>query len=153
MTEFEKAVNRAANLCSGSERCSSDIRTKLQSWGLDEKETDKAIEFLTKNKFLDDRRFAGYFVKDKLRFNKWGRIKIAYALRQKEIQADIIEQSIGEIDQDHYTEVLDQLLNSKIKSIGSIRKRENKAKAFRFAAQRGFTSDEIYKALARLEKS
>lgn len=151
MTEFEKAINRAANLCSSSEKCSSDIRAKFLAWGLDEEEAEKGIEFLYVNKFLDDRRFAGYFVKDKLKFNKWGRIKIAYALRQKEISGEIIEQSMDEIDPIQYNEVLDHLLTSKVKSIGGIKTQANKAKAFRFAAQRGFTTDEIYKALERLK--
>jgi len=50
---------------------------------LDAEEADKAIARLVEQKFIDDARFARYFVKDKLKFNKWGRIKIGYALRQK----------------------------------------------------------------------
>ena len=152
MSDYEKCVGRAAKICSTAEKCSYDIREKLISWGINEEETEKAISYLKKNQFLDDKRYAQFFVKDKLKFNRWGRIKIAYALRRKQIETEIIENALGTIDESIYEEILDQLITTKIKSAGNIHQAAGKAKILRFAAQRGFTSEEIFGSLKRLEK-
>lgn len=153
MADFEKLVARAAKICSTSEKCSHDMRYKMTAWGLDAQETEKAIAWLVEQKFVDDERFARYFVKDKLRFNKWGRIKIGYALRQKELGIDIISAALEEIDETTYTEILDQLVHQKARSAGDLKIPANKAKVLRFAAQRGFTAEEIYRSLDRLKES
>lgn len=152
MSDYEKFVGRAAKICSTAEKCSYDIREKLVSWGINEAEAEKAISYLKKNQFLDDKRYAQFFVKDKLKFNRWGRIKMAYALRRKQIDAEIIGDAIGTIDESLYEEILDQLIAAKIKSVGNIHQAAGKAKILRFAAQRGFTSEEIFSSLKRLEK-
>ncbi len=151
-TDYEKAVEKAARLCSQSEKCSYDIREKLTAWGLNEAESENAISYLKKNKFLDDERYAQSFVKDKLKFNKWGRIKIAYSLRRKQIREEIIENVIETIDESFYNALIDQLIAAKIEAIGKVRTPAGKAKIFRFAAQRGFTSEEIIDSLKRLNE-
>ena len=30
------------------------------------------MEFLTEKKFIDDERFARFFINDKIKYNKWG---------------------------------------------------------------------------------
>jgi regulatory protein len=151
MADYKKTLDRAAKLCSTSEKSSQDMRTKMISWGLDEQEADKALAYLVEQEFIDDARFARYFVKDKLKFNKWGRIKIGYALRQKRLPDAVIEEALGEIDEARYTEILDQLIAQKIRSAGDPAVPANKAKVLRFAAQKGFSAEEIYRSLDRLK--
>ena len=151
MSEYKQILDRAARICSSSEKCSQDIRDKIISWGLEAEEADKAVRYLIENKFIDDSRFASYFVRDKLKFNKWGRIKIRFALRQKHIDEDIAEDCLSQIDPLLYNEILDELIQKKIKAIGSIKTAANKAKLLRFAAQRGFTSSEIFASIDRLK--
>lgn len=153
MAEYEKLLARAAKLCSTSEKCSHDVRNKLTTWGLDEQQAEKAIARLVEQKFIDDARFASYFVKDKLKFNKWGRIKIGYALRQKELPDEIIHAALEEIDESTYSEILDQLIRQKARSAGDLQIPANKAKVLRFAAQRGFSAEEIYRGLDRLAQA
>ena len=150
MSEYRRILDKAARICSSSERCSNDIREKMLSWGLEPVEADNAVRFLIENKFIDDSRFATYFVRDKLKINKWGRIKIRFALRQKKVDEGIIEECLAQINETLYNEILDELLQSKIKSIGSIKVAANKAKLLRFAAQRGFTSSEIFTSIDRI---
>lgn len=153
MSDYEKILAKAAKLCSTAERCRADVHDKLLKWGLSETEAEKAIGYLEENNFLDEERFARYFVKDKFRINKWGRIKIGYGLRQKAIPQQKIDDAIATIDSDEYRAMLDQLLSKKQRNVGSVKDPANKAKLLRFAAQRGFTSEESYAALDRLEKS
>ena len=152
MADYDKTITRAAKLCSTAEKCSHDVRTKMISWGLAEQEADKAIAYLVEQKFLDDTRFARYFVKDKLKFNKWGRIKIGYALRQKQLPEDVINEALREINEDAYIEILDQLVLHKMRSAGDLNVPANKAKVLRFAAQKGFTAEEVYRSLDRVQE-
>lgn len=152
MNEYKQILDRAARICSGSEKCSHDIKQKMILWGLGEEDAEKALAYLVENKFIDDRRYAGYFVRDKLRFNKWGRTKISFSLRQKNIDELIIEDCISEINPELYMEIIDEIIRNKMKSVGSIKIAANKAKVLRFAAQKGFTSSEIFDALDRIQK-
>ena len=153
MADYENIIARAARLCSTAEKCTHDIRDKLVSWGLDEQQADKALHYLKENKFIDDSRFAHYFVRDKLKFNKWGRIRISYALRQKQLPDEVIREAMETIYEENYFEILDQLILQKIRSTGNPELPANKAKILRFAAQKGFTSDEIFNSLDRIKKS
>ena len=86
ITEAEM-LRRAAAYCSTAERCIQDVQKKIKAAGLTQEEGERIIARLLQEKFIDEHRFARYFVNDKLRFNKWGRIKIAYELQKKNIPA------------------------------------------------------------------
>ena len=78
-------LHRAAAYCSTAERCIQDIEKKIKAAGLSQEENDRILSRLLKERFIDESRFARYFVNDKLRFNKWGRIKINHELQKKGI--------------------------------------------------------------------
>ena len=71
-------LHRAAAYCSASERCIQDVEKKIKAAGLAGEESDRIVSRLLQERFIDESRFARYFVNDKLRFNKWGRVKINY---------------------------------------------------------------------------
>jgi regulatory protein len=152
MPEFKNILARAAKLCSTGEKCEHDISEKMIQWGLESEDVEKAIKYLLENKFIDDSRYATFFAKDKLKFNKWGRIKISYSLRQKRISSEIIEAAIQALDEELYIEILDQLISAKTRTAGDTNVAANKAKVLRFAAQRGFTSEEIFTSIDRIKK-
>lgn len=143
----QEALKYSMNLCSKSERCRSEIHAKLQNYKLNEADIEKVLSTLEKEKFIDESRFAAMFASDKLRFNKWGKIKIRYMLVQKKVHGDIIDRALDEMDINEYEEVLIQEITKKKKSIGSGNLWEVRNKLFRFAMQRGFESDLIRKVL------
>ena len=148
---YDQALNRAAALCSQSERCPSDIFTKAQSWGLTESEAARLVGYLTSEGFLDEARFARAFVSDKFRFEQWGRVKISYALRVKGIDDSLIDEALDEkIDPDDYLATCTDLLSKKMRSLDLPLSPADRARLLRFAAQRGFESYIITKALRNL---
>lgn len=147
---YEEALHRAAALCSMAEKSEADIRRKLSDWGIDDVESAHILSHLRKEKFLDETRFATAFVRDKFRFSQWGRVKIAYALRQKEVSEAIVADALCLIDDDEYAEVLLELLRNKKKSLKSGSDYEKSAKLVRFAQSRGFESDIIFKTIKKL---
>lgn len=150
MLTYDQALNRAAQLCSKGEQCPSDIYEKVQEWGLTAEEAARMVAYLTDEKYLDEARFVHAFVNDKFTYQHWGRVKIAYALRMKGIDDQLIAENLDEvIDPNDYLEACSSLVNTKIKGMELPLSQADRAKVFRFAAQRGFESGVISKAIAK----
>ena len=148
--EYEVALKRAAALCSSQEQCSNHIREKLLTWKVSSDDAEQIINLLVKEKFLDDARYATFYVRDKFRFNGWGKIKLRIMLNQKEISKAIIEEALNQIDPELYKQKCLRLISDKSASLKESNQFKRKGKLFRFAAQRGFESDLIHQILSYL---
>jgi regulatory protein len=148
--ETKKALSKCMALCSKSEKCIADIRKKLLNWQLPDDETQIIIDTLIDEKFIDEQRFAESFVRDKFRFNHWGKIKITYHLKAKGISSPDIARAMQEIDDEVYFNTLKELLAQKSRSVKGDNSYERKAKLTRFAQGRGFDYEIINKALTQL---
>ena len=137
MTADEILYKMAAK-CSTSEQCMSDIEAKLSRYDLTEEERTRILRHLVEEKYIDDRRYAEAFVRDKYRFNKWGRIKIAQGLRMKGIDSETISTAMEAIDEAEYLDILRDLIKAKRKSTRGKNDYEINGKLVRFATGRGF---------------
>ena len=142
MTEQEAYLQLAA-LCAQAEHCQQEMRDKMRRWELDETVQNRIIDRLIKERYVDDERYARAFVKDKIRYNKWGRRKVQQALWQKHIDAEIQQRVLDEIDEKEYLDILRPLLKQKRKSIKAESDYELNQKLIRFALGRGFGFDII----------
>lgn len=145
-------LHRAAAYCSAGERCIQDVRKKIESASLSPEECERIISRLLKEKFIDETRFSRSFVNDKLRFNKWGRIKIAYELQKKEIPSTTRAEALENIDEQEYRTILYSLLKDKQKTTRGKDERDLYYKLLRFAAGRGFESQYATSCLKQLLK-
>ncbi|MDO9615237.1 MAG: regulatory protein RecX [Bacteroidota bacterium] len=105
---------------------------------------------MKEEKYINEERFARAYVKDKFRFNHWGKQKIEYMLRAKKIDQEILELAFEEIEEEGYADELLKLLTDKEKTIKSKDKFDKRNKLMRFAMGRGFESGKIYAALKEL---
>lgn len=153
MTEWSQVVSKLTYACSQSEHCSHEIIEKMKKAGVDEASQQKILDYLKSERYIDDERYCRYFVKDKVRFNKWGRKKIEQALRMKHIPSSIYCNILDEINEDDYIEALLPALMSKHKSVKGKNEYEITAKLVRFAMGRGYTYDIIEKCLRNLSIS
>lgn len=142
-----EALEKARKLCALEERCRYDVRKKLFDWGVNSGDTEKIINQLVDDKYLDEWRFARMFAGGKFRNNKWGKVKISYELIRKNIAKNIIEDAIRRIDEKEYTEALRKELTKKQRSISAGDGVELKAKLHRFASSKGYEYDLIDKVL------
>lgn len=145
-------LHKAAAYCSVAERCVQDVQKKIETAGLTPEENERILARLIKEKFIDESRFARFFVNDKLRFNKWGRIKIGYELSRKNIPSAIRSEVLESIDEQEYQDILLSLLKSKKKTTKGKDDRDTFTKLLRFAAGRGFESSETVRCLKQLLK-
>lgn len=148
---YSVSLRKTMAICAGRECCRSDIRLKLDSWGLQEKDGEKIIGLLLKEKFIDEDRYALAFVKDKFRYNRWGKIKISAALRLKKIPGEVINTALESIDNEDYNRVIKNLLMSHRKSVKAKNQYDLKGKLMRYGLSKGFESHILYDLLNDLE--
>lgn len=137
MTEKE-ALLRLSALCSQSERCTWELDEKMRRWGMDADARQRVLGRLKELRFVDDERYARAFVRDKIRYNKWGRRKVEQALWAKRIGEDVRQKVLDEVADADYLAVLRPLLKSRARAIGGADSRERTRRLVRFALGRGF---------------
>ena len=139
----QEAYLRLAALCAQAEHCQYEMLEKMRRWELSEAAQAKVMQRLVKERYVDDERYARAFVKDKVRYNKWGRRKVEQALWTKHIDEGIRQRVLDEVDDEEYIVVLRPLLQQKRKSIKANSDYELNGKLMKFAMSRGFTMDII----------
>ena len=149
-TETDAYLTLAA-LCAQAEHCQHEMLEKMRRWELPEEEQARVMQRLISERYVDDERYARAFVKDKVRYNKWGRRKVEQALWQKHIDEDIRQRVLDEVDDEEYLSVLQPLLKQKRKSTKANSDYELNQKLVRFAISRGFTYDIIRQCMPDLE--
>lgn len=145
--DYKAALQKCADLCSRQEQCTYYIREKLRLWEVNPEEADKIIEQLTADKFLDDGRYAEYYARDKFHLNGWGKIKISYMLRMKDLREDLINLALAQIDENAYLQTCTALIRSKAEKLTDRKGYARKGKLYRYASGRGFEADIIQRAL------
>ena len=140
-------VSKAEQYCATNEQCRSAVRDKLRTWGADMGLTERIVEYLVDNNFINEERYCRIYCDSKINLQKWGRIKIAYQLRSKRIENKIIDQTLKNIDEQTYTETLHNLAVNKASSIKEDDPVKLRNKLVTFLSSHGFTPDEINNAL------
>ncbi len=134
----KQALLKMTSVCAKSEKSSSDIKTKLNKFGIYDSDLNVIIDYLVENKYVDDQRYANIFAKDKFKFNKWGKVKISYELKLKKIPQPSIVKALSEIDESEYVGALKLLLESKMKSIKGDESNVVKTKLINYALSKGY---------------
>ena len=129
---FKIALEKAMAQCSRREYCSDDIRNKLSLWGVDNDDIGKILRILISDNFINEPRYATAFVRDKFKYNKWGKVKISAHLRGKKVPQDIIRSALDSIDNDLYIKLLRELIEAHRKSVKAKNQYDLKAKLLRY---------------------
>jgi len=146
----EEARLKAEAYCSMAERCTDDVLRKLGQWGAPEDAHGAIVDALREERYIDDRRYAVAFVRDKYRFNQWGRIKISQALRVKHVALEDISAALEEIDEEEYESILVSLLQKKRQGIKANSDYERNGKMVRFATSHGYEMGEILRCMKQM---
>lgn len=146
MTESE-GKTRAEAYCSAAEHCRSEVRAMLERHGAEKPDIESIINNLVKEGFIDESRYAHAFVHDKVRFAKWGRVKIAQALWQKRIPQDITDAALESIEDDEYLAALKDVVKAKFRTVKGATEYERKMKTMRSVCSRGYEPALVRKLL------
>ena len=146
----DQAYTRLARMCSRTEYAPAQCLARMQAWGVPAQQAGEVLQRLVDERFVDESRFARAFTNDSVRFSRHGRIKIAYALRQKGVSANVIAEAIGQIDDEEYARILESLLESRARTLNAASRTDAMGKLLRYAAQRGFEQNLVYPVVQRL---
>ena len=110
----------------------------LERHKAEDADIERIIKHLLKEGYIDESRYARAFVHDKVRFAKWGRVKIAQALWQKRIPQDISDAALESIDDDEYMTALKDVVKAKYRTVKGSTEYERKMKTMRSVCSRGY---------------
>lgn len=147
----KEALQKAKQYCAYQERCHSEVKEKLYSFGMHKKEAEELLSELISDNYLNEERFAIQFAGGKFRIKQWGRIKIKYALKQKQVSEYSIKKALKAIEEKEYNKTLVKLFEQKLKTLKAeknifIKKR----KLQDHLLQKGFETELIRKLIAAL---
>ena len=140
-------LQKAQNLCSKKEICCFDIKRKQKSWELSNQDINTIIDNLIENNFIDETRYSEAYANDKFRFNKWGKVKIQYELKKRNISSADINNALLQIDETEYITTLKELLKKKSALIKNTEKFKKKQKLIQFIINKGYEPDMVYKII------
>jgi len=146
----EQALQKARHYCGYQERCHQEVKEKLYSFGLRRQDVDMAIATLIEENYLNEERFAIQFAGGHFRMKQWGRIKIRYELKQRQVSEYNIKIAIATIPEEDYAQTLTRLADRKMETLqtGSnlfVRKK----KLHDYLLNRGYEQDRITAELSR----
>lgn len=154
MNELHTLKQKAARYCAWRERCLQETAQKLELLGASPEQKEKVLQWLQQEKYLDDNRFAGNFVRSKFHNNHWGRNRLYLELKARSIAEDTIRQALREIPENEYISTLQLLALKKWEQQGSqsdvfIKKQKTAA----YLCQKGFEQELAWQAVEELQKT
>lgn len=143
----DQSLPKIKQYCAYQERCHSEVREKLYSFGLHQDEVEEIISGLITENYLNEERFAIHFAGGKFRMKQWGKIKIKQALKYKQVSDYCIRKALKEIDSTEYEKTFQKLVQQKVKSLkGEKNIFIKKRKLQDFLLQKGFETNMIREA-------
>lgn len=141
--ERDKIYSRMAKLCSAREYCRSEIARKVEALkGEDAIDTQAIISQLCEDKYIDEKRYAAFFARDKSALQGWGEQKIRYSLAAKGLEREAIDYGLEQIDQARAQGKMESVLAAKMRTIKGDGQQEF-VKLLKFGTGRGYSYNQI----------
>ena len=134
----EQALQKLKHYCAYQERCHQEVKEKLYNLGVWKKEHDEIMATLIEENYLNEERFAIAFAGGKFRIKQWGRVKIKYELKQKQVSEYCIKKALKQIDEADYLKVLNKLAKEKYASLKSDQYLVRKKKTMDYLIGKGY---------------
>lgn len=146
----EQALAALMRLCARAEKSQEDARRLMRGWGLAERDAEGVLAKLVRDRFIDDARYAGAFVREKLRLSGWGEYKIRTALQRKRIDRALIDAALAEADRSGMDERLRRQLERKARTAKYTTQYELKTKLIRYGLSLGYDYETVMEAASGL---
>lgn len=150
----EQALQKLRHYCAYQERCHSEVKEKLYSFGLRKQQVEESISQLIEEDYLNEERFAIQFAGGRFRMKQWGRVKIQYELKQKQVSAYCIKKALQQFDEVDYQKTLEKLTRDKWDSVkgAGVNQFVKMSKTTDYLLQKGYESDLIRREIEKLKK-
>jgi regulatory protein len=108
---------------------------------------ESAISRLVEMDYLSEKRFAELMVHKGLGSKTWGRARIEMELKRKGVRQEVIKEALEELQDDDPASRAEQVLAKKFRN-NPITEQNERARATRYLASRGFDFQSVSKAIA-----
>jgi regulatory protein len=140
----EQALQKLRHYCGYQERSHAEVKSKLYELGVRKAEHDEIISTLIEDDYLNEERFSIAFAGGKFRMKQWGRVKIKYELKLKQVSEYSIKKALQQIDEAIYKKTLRELYEEKWNSLKGEQNRFIKLTKTRdYLLQKGYESELI----------
>ena len=146
----EQALAALMRLCARAEKSQEDARRLMRGWGLAERDAEGVLAKLVRDCFIDDARYAGAFVREKLRLSGWGEYKIRTALQRKGVSKERIDAALSQADRPAMGERLAQQLERKARTVKYTSQYELKTKLIRYGLSLGYDYEAVMDAASAM---
>ena len=148
----EQALASLMRLCAKAEKSSGDAMRLLVQWGIAPSDQPSILQRLIDHGFIDDRRYAAAFVREKTRLSGWGAYKIRAALAVKRIDRAVIDDALRQLDPTRQQERLEEVLRRKARTIKAEDPFQLKGKLIRYGQSQGYDFETVMEAVERMER-
>lgn len=149
----EQALQKLKHYCAYQERCHQEVKEKLYALGVWKKDHDEIMAALIEERYLDEERFAIAFAGGKFRVKRWGKAKIKYELKQKQVSEYSIKKALQQIGQEDYLEVLNKLAKDKYATLKKEQWIIRRKKTMDYLLGKGFESNLVTTLLNSFAKN
>ena len=147
----EKAWQKIKHYCAYQERSHKEVKEKLYAFGLYKADVEMLLTQLIEENYLNEERFALAFAGGKFRMKQWGRQKIKYELKQKQVSDYCIKKALAAIDGEQYEKVLNKMATGKLNALKTEKNLLlKKRKLQQYLMQKGFETALIAKVMDEL---
>ncbi|GAA4233465.1 regulatory protein RecX [Postechiella marina] len=140
----EEATRKLEHYCAYQERCHQEVQQKLEGMHMIPEAIDVIIVHLLEHNFLNEERFAKTFVRGKFKFKAWGRRRLTFELKKKDISKVNINQALTEVPEEVYVDTFNDLAEKKANSITENNIYKKKKKFIDYFLYRGWESHLVY---------
>ncbi len=148
---LQQAKPKIEYYCNYQERCQSEVKEKLYSFGLDTDDVNELLSHVVKSGLVNEERFAKLFAGGKFRQKHWGREKIKRELRYRQISDYCIKKAMTEIEDETYMETLAKLAEKYYLGLKDRLKYIKVRKTMQHLMVKGFEMDLIKDVLKRFD--
>ena len=149
----QQALQSLMRLCSRSEKSTGDALRLMRTWGVPEAEQRGVLDKLITDRYIDNRRYAEAYTREKSQLAGWGERKIAMQLRLKGVERETISAVLAELmADDSMTERLHEKLSKKLRTVKAANDYELRGKLLRYALGLGYDYDMAAEAVERVAK-
>lgn len=146
--DYPQTKEKALRLLEFRNHSSGELKRKLLIAGASGENVEKVIEFLKEYNLINDREYAKRLALDLKNLKKYGERRIRQELSVKGISSEFIEEAVGELPEFEEEELI-QLVEKRLK--GDFEKK-NKDRILRYFLNRGYSFDEIKRAIEQIEE-
>lgn len=148
----QQIKHKLEHYCAYQDRCHKEVEDKLKTLGANMDQKEEIVTYLISNKYIDEERFAKSFARGKHNYKSWGKVRIQYELKYKEISARNIKTALEEIPNAIYIENFNVIAEKNWQTIKETNLIKKQKKLVDFLTRKGFENNLIYEKVNELKK-